>query len=531
MDVLPISDPLRTMDSSCVRRREAPARRGWLRIDRLLFLSGCLLAFAGTQTATTVAEDPHDKSLFQAVRRMVKLRPEIEEARVTLSSSGTKPDARHPDGNSSVTVSVKLRPGQELSARTVVTLQQAVARLIPNVHPESVTFIDVTRGTAISPSSTESAADDSVIERVEALAQQHAASIRAALGSLSRATIEVSVDRDLLTSALPKTANRAAAGHETSPARTAFVEQVSYEESRVSDSPDAPSTHADAGATAVPAGIAALTARAVRVQVVIPREYYHAIVSRRRSRGETRSQRLDPARIEADVRDKIQRFVERQIPGISAEAISVSSGDVTAPTPFDAIWQHFRTMSARIWPDAGTWAVGVFAILAVGLLARSAFSPSPPQSREEASIESPRRTSRPIPRRPKTPAPSLLKPLSVSTASPDPGAAPEESERQFAFSFDDLLRLDDVSLRRVVHATDRRPWALALKASPEPVRSRVLACLSSGTARELQGEMATLGPVRLSEVTSVRQQIADVIHALETAGSITVPVEHCSRNT
>jgi len=531
MDVLPIPIALRHRDFSCVRRRNAPARRVPLRIYRLLCLSVCLLTLAGTPTAATFAvEDSHDKSLFQAVRRMVKLRPEIEEARVTLTSSGTSSAASQAD-RPAVTVSVKLRPGQVLSARTVVALQQSVARLIPHVHPESVTFIDVTRGTAISPSTTESAADNAVIERVEALAQQHAASIRAALGSLSRATVDVMVDQDLLTSALRKTANRSATEHEALPARTAFVEQVSYEKSRLSDLQDAPSTSGDAGSALAPTEIASLTARAARVKVVIPRDYYHAIVSRRRSRGETRSQRLDPARIEADVRDKVQRFVERQIPGISAEAISVSSGDVAAPTPFEAIWLGIRSLAARIWPDAGTWAVGVFAILAVGLLARSAFSPSSPQPPEETAIESPPRTSRPIPRRPKTPAPALLKPPSVSTASPDPVAAPEEPVRQFAFSFEDLLQLDDISLRRVVHATDRRPWALALKASPEPVRTRVFACLSSGTARELQGEMATLGPVRLSEVTSVRQQIADVIHALETAGSITVPGEHSSRNT
>lgn len=97
--------------------------------------------------------------------------------------------------------------------------------------------------------------------------------------------------------------------------------------------------------------------------------------------------------------------------------------------------------------------------------------------------------------------------------------------RQTLFSFDDLLKLDDDTLRVILRETDDRQWALALKASPEPVRQKVLGCLSPHVAHAFKNEMDSLGPVRLSEMTSVRQQIADSIHRLESSGLITLPLD------
>ena len=95
--------------------------------------------------------------------------------------------------------------------------------------------------------------------------------------------------------------------------------------------------------------------------------------------------------------------------------------------------------------------------------------------------------------------------------------------RQTLFAFDDLLKLDDETIQIILQETDDHPWAMALKASPEPVRQRVLGCLTPRVARALKEEMESLGPIRLSEMTSVRQQIADSIRRLEDAGLIALP--------
>ena len=99
-----------------------------------------------------------------------------------------------------------------------------------------------------------------------------------------------------------------------------------------------------------------------------------------------------------------------------------------------------------------------------------------------------------------------------------------EELRQTLFSFDDLLKLDDDTLRLVLQETDDRQWSMALKASPEPVRRKVLGSLSPHVAQALKDEMESLGPIRLSEMTAVRQQIADSIRRLEAAGMIALPV-------
>ena len=113
---------------------------------------------------------------------------------------------------------------------------------------------------------------------------------------------------------------------------------------------------------------------------------------------------------------------------------------------------------------------------------------------------------------------------SMLAALDDRNADLADELRQTLFSFDDLLKLDHDTLRMVLQETDDRQWAMALKASPEPVRRKVLECLSSRVAQAMKDEMESLGPIRLSEMTAVRQQIADSIRRLEDAGMIELPV-------
>jgi len=113
---------------------------------------------------------------------------------------------------------------------------------------------------------------------------------------------------------------------------------------------------------------------------------------------------------------------------------------------------------------------------------------------------------------------------SMLAALNDQNADLADELRQTLFSFDDLLKLDDDTLRLVLQETDDRQWSMALKASPEPVRRKVLGCLSPHVAQAMKSEMETLGPIRLSEMTAVRQQIADSIRRLEDAGMIELPV-------
>ena len=143
---------------------------------------------------------------------------------------------------------------------------------------------------------------------------------------------------------------------------------------------------------------------------------------------------------------------------------------------------------------------------------KSRIGPSPVRkggvSRAAALLrESPRSTSR-----------------SMLAALDDRSADLADELRQTLFSFDDLLKLNNDTLQLILQETDDRQWAMALKASPEPVRRKVLGCLSPHVAQAMKEEMESLGPIRLSEMTAVRQQIADRIRRLEDAGMIELPV-------
>ena len=94
--------------------------------------------------------------------------------------------------------------------------------------------------------------------------------------------------------------------------------------------------------------------------------------------------------------------------------------------------------------------------------------------------------------------------------------------RRLMFVFDDILKLDDRAIQSLLKEIDNSQWALALKGASEEITQRVLGNLSQRAADLLREEMEFLGPVRVSDVESVQQQIVDVVRRLEDAGEIDV---------
>jgi len=94
--------------------------------------------------------------------------------------------------------------------------------------------------------------------------------------------------------------------------------------------------------------------------------------------------------------------------------------------------------------------------------------------------------------------------------------------RRLMFVFDDLLKLDDRSIQALLKEVDNSQWALALKGSSEELKTKILSNLSQRAAALLQEEMEYLGPVRVSDVEAMQQQIVDTVRRLEDAGEIVV---------
>lgn len=97
-----------------------------------------------------------------------------------------------------------------------------------------------------------------------------------------------------------------------------------------------------------------------------------------------------------------------------------------------------------------------------------------------------------------------------------------EEIRRLMFVFDDLLKLDDKSIQALLKEVDNSQWAVALKGSSEEIQTKVLGNLSQRAGDLLREEMEFLGPVRVSDVESMQQQIVDAVRRLEDSGEIVV---------
>jgi len=94
--------------------------------------------------------------------------------------------------------------------------------------------------------------------------------------------------------------------------------------------------------------------------------------------------------------------------------------------------------------------------------------------------------------------------------------------RRLMFVFDDLLKLNDKSIQALLKEVDNSQWAVALKGASEEITQKVLGNLSQRAAELLKEEMEYLGPVRVSDVEAMQQQIVDAVRRLEDAGEIEV---------
>lgn len=89
--------------------------------------------------------------------------------------------------------------------------------------------------------------------------------------------------------------------------------------------------------------------------------------------------------------------------------------------------------------------------------------------------------------------------------------------------FEDLLTLSDEALRRVFAAADAKIVLLALTGAPETLLARILRQLPAGDAATLRKRLNCPGPVRLSDIATAQDALADVARQLVESGAIVLP--------
>jgi len=94
--------------------------------------------------------------------------------------------------------------------------------------------------------------------------------------------------------------------------------------------------------------------------------------------------------------------------------------------------------------------------------------------------------------------------------------------RKRMFVFEDIINLDDVSIRRVLREIDVKDLTLALKGSSDEVADRIFRNLSKRAGEMLKEDLDFMGPVRLRDVEEAQQRVVKSIRQLDEAGEIII---------
>jgi flagellar motor switch protein FliG len=94
--------------------------------------------------------------------------------------------------------------------------------------------------------------------------------------------------------------------------------------------------------------------------------------------------------------------------------------------------------------------------------------------------------------------------------------------RALMFTFEDLAKLDAGSVQTLMRQVDRDTLGRALKGAPESIRSFFFSNMSSRAAKNLQDEMAAMGPIRLKDADDAQNRMVSLAKDLADKGDILI---------
>lgn len=97
------------------------------------------------------------------------------------------------------------------------------------------------------------------------------------------------------------------------------------------------------------------------------------------------------------------------------------------------------------------------------------------------------------------------------------------ARKRLRFLFEDVARLDDVTIREAFHEEDAPTWALALAGAPPHVRAKILGALGAAQAVALRGALGRLGPFRLDDSEAAQAELTERFRRLHDHGRLTLP--------
>lgn len=97
-----------------------------------------------------------------------------------------------------------------------------------------------------------------------------------------------------------------------------------------------------------------------------------------------------------------------------------------------------------------------------------------------------------------------------------------EQIRELMFVFEDVVKLDDRVMQRILRDVEQSTLVYALKGVRDEVMAKVTSNISERAATALREELEVLGPVRVAEVEHAQSEVVHHIRQLDEAGEIVV---------
>lgn len=97
-----------------------------------------------------------------------------------------------------------------------------------------------------------------------------------------------------------------------------------------------------------------------------------------------------------------------------------------------------------------------------------------------------------------------------------------DNVRKMLFVFEDIVKLPDASIQRVLREVDTKDLARAIKGANEAVADVIYKNMSRRASDMLRDDIKFMGPVRLRDVEESQQRIVQIIRQLDESGEIII---------
>jgi flagellar motor switch protein FliG len=94
--------------------------------------------------------------------------------------------------------------------------------------------------------------------------------------------------------------------------------------------------------------------------------------------------------------------------------------------------------------------------------------------------------------------------------------------KRLMFVFEDIVKIDDRGIQRILREVDKKDLAMSLKIAEETLKDKIYANMSERARDLLKEELQYMGPVRIKEVEAAQNRIIDIVKQLEEQGEIVV---------